>query len=535
MDNGAPINIGGAAVIGNGNGFIVAPVNFVQATGSVINISGGYLTYTPGFVRVSTLLDVYGRRVSVSNANADADYLGTCCAFTVSHARWGVTDIYSSALRSSGYEQSGYVQGGAAGSLTVAADTAVFGGTLVASVVAGIKQQTPATAPIGASLTVNSTGITTAFGQQYTTYNAEDVTLSDDATASALQRIAGFNVQTDLATLLSPGSVTIRSSWLNTGLANVALGANDKVSLPAGNDIVMPAGGSLALSANTVDIASSIIIPGGTLTLTAAYTRTSAAVNGNLTPNAADILVGRSGLVSIASGATLSTAGLWTRVSADSAFLAPNGGTITINSDYGDIDLGHGSVLDVSAGAYEKSTGAITSGNGGTLTLAAGLVPNHGLNDPSVSIGQINFGGSSLGSLQQGQLRGYGIVGSTGIGNGGTLNIRDTVVATILPATQVGDALASQLPQAVDDVGNAYSSLALSTAFFSSGGFAKVNFTASGISLPAGVTLAPTVGSLVIANAAPSATSVGAIATPFLCRQGSGRLPRSLCTPPVIW
>src|SRR5262249_19032144 len=42
------------------------PVNFVQMPGSSINISGGYLTYTPGFVRVSMLVNAYGQLVSAS-------------------------------------------------------------------------------------------------------------------------------------------------------------------------------------------------------------------------------------------------------------------------------------------------------------------------------------------------------------------------------------------------------------------------------------------------------------------------------------
>jgi hypothetical protein len=105
------------------------------------------------------------------------------------------------------------------------------------------------------------------------------------------------------------------------------------------------------------------------------------------------------------------------------------------------------------------------------------------------------------------------VAGRASVGNGGTLNLSDTVVATILPAIRFGNALLSQLPQAVDDVGNAYSPLAVSTAFFSSGGFANVSFTASGITLPAGVTLAPTVASL-------SANPFTGVATPILLPSG---------------
>jgi hypothetical protein len=342
----------------------------------------------------------------------------------------------------------------------------VFGGTLIASVVAGQKQQTLATAPAGASFVVNSANNNVVPGSTYTSYNADDVTLSDAAAVLAVQReqAGGFTVDTNLAALLPSGSVAIPSSWLNSGLTNVSLAANDKIWLPAGNPIALPAGvwldqngnrqlTSFSATANTVDIASSITIPGGTLALTAAYTKASSIQNADFRSGNGG-LVGGSGLVAIESGVTLSTAGLWTneRNGTGSTPVAANGGTIAISSYFGDIDLAPGSVINVSAGAYETPAGAITPGNGGTLTLAAGLVPHSlGTNDPSLSVGQIYFDGNALGLLQPGQLQGYGVAG----GKGGTLNVSDTVVATIVPMTQIGNALLSQLPQAADDAGKA--------------------------------------------------------------------------------
>jgi len=69
-------------------------VNFVQAPGSIINVSGGYLTYTPGFVRVSTLINAYGQIVSAGSASPNMDYVGVCCSFVVDHTHWNVTDVY---------------------------------------------------------------------------------------------------------------------------------------------------------------------------------------------------------------------------------------------------------------------------------------------------------------------------------------------------------------------------------------------------------------------------------------------------------
>src|SRR5262249_50411169 len=94
FDNGAPVNIGGAATVSSNNSIVVAPVNFVQAPGSIINVSGGYLTYTPGFVRVSTLINANGQIVSAGSASPNMDYVGVCCSFVVDHTHWNVTDVY---------------------------------------------------------------------------------------------------------------------------------------------------------------------------------------------------------------------------------------------------------------------------------------------------------------------------------------------------------------------------------------------------------------------------------------------------------
>src|SRR5262249_26233692 len=135
MMNGAPINIAGAVVSAG-----VLPAQLVQASGSVINISGGYTTYTPGFVRVSTLLTADGRLVSATKADPSETYIGVCCSFTVNHAHWGVTETFASSLGSSGYYQPGYIQGGAGGSLNLVVSAAVLGGQIDGSVVAGEKQ-----------------------------------------------------------------------------------------------------------------------------------------------------------------------------------------------------------------------------------------------------------------------------------------------------------------------------------------------------------------------------------------------------------
>jgi filamentous hemagglutinin len=522
--NGAPITIGGVAYPGSGSG-IADAANLVQNAGSIINVSGGYMTYTPGFVRVSELVDQYGRLVSVSNANPNDVYAGVCCSFTVDHSHWGASETFSGMLGHGGYFAPGYIQGGAGGSLTLDVAASVLDGQIESTVVAGDRQRTLASAPQGATLTLNSVNPSPPINPNLVTtgtdYNTDQITLSDAAAAAAAEWTAGFTigadgsqVETPLTNLLpansagTKNSVYMPASWLNSGFTTVNLAANGKISLPAGNNITMPAGGSITLKANAVDIESSIIAPDGTIALPGAFTLITA--NDMLaTQNPNSSFSARSGQLTIGPDIILSTAGLWTN-DAGATSLAPmatSGGKITLGA-YGDIEIGQGSVIDVSAGAYESVAGKVTMGSAGTLTITAGLAPPSkppDINDgialfPNVSDGVIHFDGG----LEPGQLRGYG-----GAGNGGTLALTSYEVATITSASQMGGALMLEGAQATDALGHPYTPLAVSTDFFSAGGFASISLTTAGMNLPANVTLTPTVSSQLVVN--PQAPSAGSL------------------------
>jgi filamentous hemagglutinin family protein len=525
--NGAPVTIGGNLITGIGGTSVLGQVaaNLIQAPGSTINISGGYLTYTPGFVAVGRLIDATGHLVSISNANPNENYVGVCCSFTVDHSRWGVTETYTSL--GSGYNQGGYVQGGAGGSLNLVVASAVLGGEIDATVVDGEKQRSLATAATPAALTINS--VNYALSQTMllgTGYSADNIVLSDNLAAAAAQWTAGLQSGTDLNAVFAAKGVGANTVYVPSSTLNafgvVALAANNTITLTAGNPVNLAVGGiareplgqsigcgqagsCFSASANTVDIESAIVAPSGTIALTGAFTTASSLITD---PNGA--LSARSGLVKIGAGVTLSAAGAWTNDTTARALsqISVNGGTIAIGSD-GDIVLGQGSVLDVSGGAAETAAGKITGGNGGSLQLTAGLTPSAGAGAPigvplplMAHLGFVNFEGG----LAPGQLRGYGVNG----GAGGSLALTTYDVATIVTPAQTGGTLILAGSTAVDAAGNTYSPLAISTDFFSSGGFASIGLTAAGITLPAGVTLAPTVQSMIVTN--PGATAQSSLA-----------------------
>ncbi len=204
LDNGAPITIEGG-VVNPTTEVPPAPVNVVQAAASTIDISGGYMTYTPGFVQVSELITASGTEVDASSSAASPllNYTGIAGApvTSVISSKWGVST--TTTPTPTGYNDPGYLQGGNGGSLNIEGNTAALDGTLQATTVAGEKQRTVASAPIGTSLIFNSQNVAEEIAQGipnvneglsiYSIYNANNITVSDAISASTAQQVAGFH------------------------------------------------------------------------------------------------------------------------------------------------------------------------------------------------------------------------------------------------------------------------------------------------------------------------------------------------------
>ncbi len=273
---------------------------------------------------MSELITAGGVEVDASSSAASplVNYIGIADAplTSVLSSKWGVSE--TTAPSPTGYYDPGYFQGGNGGSLNIEGNTAVLAGTLQATTVVGEKQRTAATAPIGTSLIFNPRTSTAELAQGlpninnglslYQIFNADNITVSDAATAAAAQRVTGFTRGFQSCRAWSqPVRLNIPTAWVNSGVSTVALGANNQIELPAGNNLTLPTGGSLSLTGQRVDIESSITIPSGTIDMTAVYTINSLTDNTNFTANNG-VTVGQSGLINIESGVSLNTAGTWT-------------------------------------------------------------------------------------------------------------------------------------------------------------------------------------------------------------------------------
>ncbi len=181
----------------------------VGAPGSIINLTGGYIDYQGGTIRTTVLIGADGRKYGIGSADPDMTYIGIAGQFTVDHAHWGITDVYSSPLIGGGYYQPEYIQGGNAGMLSVSVSgfngvanssaviansgAAILQSTILAGAFAGQRQIAGGALPNNGSF--NFSGI-------------EPIEISDPATMSAAA-LAGSSLPADFtpdtSLLATPG------------------------------------------------------------------------------------------------------------------------------------------------------------------------------------------------------------------------------------------------------------------------------------------------------------------------------------------
>jgi filamentous hemagglutinin family protein len=453
---------------------LISTGDVVAKSGSVINISGGQVDYTGANVKTTSLISSNGVVYSIANASPNLIYTGIVGTYTVSSAKWGVTQTFNtmSGGDSRGRWDPGYVEGQAAGTLTVLSPSAVLDSSVVSKTVAGINQTQPyvsqtATSvpymdtytmlPQGGTLTIGDSAAvfsTTTANYNYVT-NADvvfqsnalpaDFSLNDTLPAAFQQNI-----------YLDPSLLSAANS-----ISHVGVYTNGTVTVNQGTSLTLAPGGSLTLQGDTINMEGSVYIPSGTVTLGAVETVASGSAPGGIT-------VGSAGNTS-----TISTRGMWVNDSAtmgasgstDPTFI--NGGNVTINSG-GNLTVAAGTVIDASGGAWVDSSNKIHGGNGGSISLTGNYNTN---NNGTTYSGQLD---TIVTSLQS-----YGVAG----GKGGALSIN---------------------AGGIDIGGTTSNSLNLGADFFSTGGFSSYTLISTGDSLSVAADTAVTAKSqtLILDNSA---------------------------------
>jgi len=460
----------------------------VAREGSLIDLSGGSLSYQAGYVRRTALLDAAGRRVPIESAVAGTVYLGIDSDYVRNHPRWGQTETFAAPLgRSDRLFENGYVQGGSAGSLTVgtlatkwytdyrnaltdgrpdpnpSATTTVLilDGELAATTIAGQGQRNlntgstdPATSwserPAGASLSLTNAGDVT-FGNVASLLPAS-FARGDQVDPSLRDRVVLPARWFDGKLVQKLGITSGRDSDGNPNAVpyvpdetNRATGGH--LTIGAGVVLDMGDGGSFTFTGKSAQIDGTIRAPGGTA-------RLSTLLTGDVSdPLATTLQLGPTATIDVAGRFTNDAAG-----GAAGPIRALKGGTVSLTSP--NLTLDPGSVIDVSGGGRLDPSGTkLTAGAAGSISLNVAQYPQ-----PLGGEGVYPSGNLSLG----GNLFGYSL------STGGTLSISTGQDLEISSSADL-----------------------LRPGFFGAGGFSHYAISALDLTVRGGTQLVPSVFSLV--------------------------------------
>jgi filamentous hemagglutinin family protein len=358
------------------------------ADSAVLDFSGGWVRYQAGYTHTTRLVTADGRLVDIAYADPNETYVGIASGFTEQLPQ--LTRRFASVRANNLVYQEGYSEGRDAGSLSIIAPTLDLEGTLHGEAVAGSRQVAAGKAASGASsLTGDVRNIQAS---------------TNELPAGGLLRISallgGNIVVGSSGEDLSNGTIHLSDSMLSAaGLSGLSLQTSGGIDFTAGSSLTMAPGGAVSLDAGrTISFSGEINAAGGSITAQtyyfaegSIYTTDDDFSLGDLVsepdtsePGMFDIIVNP--------GAVLSVRGRWVNDSTvtdgiygGSGYIS--GGTISLTSAphilgflesdpthavdlSGSVLVKAGSLLDLSAGGYVSSTGALTlTGRGGDLSL----------------------------------------------------------------------------------------------------------------------------------------------------------------------
>lgn len=143
------IDIGAVSAANNLDASTLGAINIARS--AVFDISGGWTTYSAGYLATTRLITRDGRIVDIANADPNDDYIGVADGFTVTQPRTGTSDTFGSSLIAGARLQPAYDEGRDAGALMVVGSQIAFGATLYGDAFAGANQIAAAIQPTAKS------------------------------------------------------------------------------------------------------------------------------------------------------------------------------------------------------------------------------------------------------------------------------------------------------------------------------------------------------------------------------------------------
>ncbi|WP_030131573.1 filamentous hemagglutinin family protein [Pseudomonas sp. QTF5] len=378
-----------------------------------LNLSGGTLDVQSGYLRQSWLKGPNGRLYELSKAPGDILYTGIYKGYEDHSQRWGQTEYYYNPLIAPRERfEAGYTVGRDAGKLVVSTHNAVLEGQIVGEVYQGERQAQAANLNLDgyqqsqnavarrAQLLVGN--YTPIYDKTSGVINSGlNPTLDQVTVGKVADKIAAGLDLTSVVGTDRQGKLVLDNDLLNgfqLGAVKVAALEGIKVD----GALKVADGGDITLYAPQVEVNADLTARSGRIALgnVLKQVRTDNFQMGDVVLSPA---TGQRAVVTLGEGVTLNTAGRWSNLLLDGnnrqglPFI--NGGAVVVRSD--NIDVGQGSLIDVSSGAAVMADGKTRGGKGGDLTLTAGLSASSGN-------GALNL---------DGELRG------TGVSGGGTLKL----------------------------------------------------------------------------------------------------------------
>lgn len=480
-----------------------------------IDVSAGSIDYQGGNVQ-TTKLESDGHIYDISAATPDRKYTGILSStVTRTDDKWGVTTTTVNPLARSTYEQ-GYRQGGNGGALTISGPILALDGDLVGETAAGPQQRgtaptyvagsglvkTPLVldwlvnlnslpAPSRMSITVGRQELVPELG----TYVTRSPTPADVYFSDKPQNYQPGTATTptffdDNFAAARNYEIDLRPDWFGAGKFGglVLNNAGDDASpipetdsptithgptmgnltLPEGVDVDFGSGGFFVGQAANIILEkdSTLRATGGTIDLGAFGVSTSVAsivsrrIANNQPAQFPDYDPSRGNLV-VGTGARIDTAGAVVTASLGET-LAPEsiaGGTVKLQGN--NLDLQTSSVVNVSGGTIVSTTGKLTYGAGGAMTLSGGRTYLAGSAPTALPVG----GAVRLDTT----LQGYAGVGQTG----GALSITAPAITVAVPKTTTTPSVNTS------ETGM----LELTPGFFDLGGFSSFSLTGLGLAV----------------------------------------------------
>lgn len=381
--------------------------DIVQRIGSRIDVSGGTLNYSGGTHKETWVIAADGKAYNIGSAPAGTIFTG----FLGDRKDTAETENYLLT------QEDGYVEGKAAGTLSINAFGLAMDGSVSGGATYGIHQRESDN--LGGTLIM---GDASQSGRD-AVYKLPDVSFVGTKASLA----ASFGPDTALpADRLN--TVMLDAGMINhSGFEDVRVYSDGRILVDA--PLAMPEGGKLSLTGRKIEVRDHISARGGAIILTSQLSRGSTDYS--------------STGVSVTNGATLDVSGLWINNYLTGGYgtgrVITKGGKIVLHSA-STLTLDSGGLLDVSGGAWLKSKSSLKAGNAGSIEL----VTNAGQ-----QIGEYLYQSPTLLS----ELRGYSLA------HGGSLSIT-------APFVTIGGGAASD---AREFMANA--------SFFQRGGFADYSLT----------------------------------------------------------